>query len=186
MKNHFHLCRFLILFFFLATNSGCQLVAGLYHVVIDPFVPPPLIPAQHDMSNQSILIWIDYTAAAQEPVTLRRFLTEELSRELLTQNAAGTIVDYGKIMQYRALHPNFAQTSIADLGKAFSVEQVVYLQIDNFSFAHNAGPGYYDPSLSGMAKIIDGPSARRVWPSQNVMTPFNAETRFYPGTGDIV
>lgn len=165
--------------------AGCNLVGGLYMVLIDPLIPAPLVRAEHNMRDKHILIWVDDLSAAESYPPLRRHLTDELAETLQAQNAVASVVPYEKTARFRALHPEYRQKSIMELGSEFQVDQVIYLQVTQFKFVHEAGRGYYQPAIKGHAKIIDCLNeAQRVWPEIQAQYPFGIECELEEGQGD--
>ena len=168
-----------------ANLTGCGLLGGFYGVFIDPFIPRAPVPAEHDMSEKKILVWIDYQAEPDTNHMLRRELTEHLRQELNDHQAAAAIVEYQQIAQYRLLHPEVMQMTIQQLGQKFETDQVLYLYVDNFQLAHEAGPGYYKPTLTGHLKIIDVDSGKRLWPTSQTQHPFTFDTGFQEAQNDL-
>jgi hypothetical protein len=165
--------------------TGCNLVAGIYGVFIDPLIPAPLVRAEHEMGDKNVLIWIDDLAAADSHPTLRRRLTEELADALLSHKAVAYAVPYEDIARFRVMRTEYRQMSIQDLGGEFQADQVIYLQVDHFEFVHEAGKGYYQPAIKGHAKIIDcHDEGERVWPERQAQYPFGVEGEFEEGRGD--
>ncbi|MCP4707678.1 MAG: hypothetical protein GY869_03550, partial [Planctomycetes bacterium] len=157
---------------------GCGVLGSFYGVFIDPFIPRVPIPAEHDLTEKNILLWVDYQAESNTNHMLRRELTEHLRKELLDHNAAASIVDYQHIASQRLLHPEIMQMTIQQLGQKFNSDQVIYLLVDNFELAHEAGPGFYKPTVTGYLKIIDVDSGKRLWPNDQTHHPYTYDTGF--------
>ena len=165
--------------------AGCGLIGGFYGVFIDPFIPRTSIPAEHDMSEKRVLVWVDYQAAPDANHMLRRELTEHILKEVTDNNAVASVVDYQQIAQYRLLHPEVMQMTIQQLGQHFKSDQVMYLLIDNFELAHEAGPDFYKPTVTGYLKIIDVDSGKRLWPTGQTRRPFTFDTGFSEAQNDL-
>ena len=75
-------------FAILLALSGCGPIYGIF---IDPLVPKPKIPAEHDISNKTVLIWVDDTACETPRAILRRELTQQIQQVLKDHNAIGTM-----------------------------------------------------------------------------------------------
>jgi len=168
-----------------ASLAGCGLLGGLYGVFIDPLIPRTPIPAEHDMSEKNVLVWVDYQAALDTNHMLRRELTEHVRQELTDNHAVASAVDYQQIAQYRLLHPEIMQMTIQQLGQQFKVDQVMYLLVDNFELAHEAGPGYYKPTVTGYLKILDVESGKRLWPTNQTQHPYTYDTGFSEAQNDL-
>ena len=156
--------------------GGCGLIGGFYGVFIDRFIPRAPVPAEHDMSDKTVLIWVDYQPTDQQNHMLSRELTQQLSQELQHQEAIGPVIDYQKIVAFRLAHPEFARMTIQQLGQQFAADEVLYLLIDKFELRHEAGQGFYKPSIIGYAKVIDAVSGKRLWPTDRTQRPFTLET----------
>jgi hypothetical protein len=112
-------------------------------------------------------------------------LTEELVEALRSHEAVASAVPYDKIARFRVLRPGYRQQSIQELGVELQADQVIYLQVDQFKFVHEAGQGYYQPAISGHAKIIDcHQDGKRVWPEIQTQYPFGIDGEFEQGQGD--
>lgn len=174
-----------VLLLALVNLTGCGLLGAFYGVFIDPFIPRTPIPAEHDLSEKNVLVWVDYQAAADTNHMLRRELTEHLRTELMENNAAAAVVDYQQIAQHRLLHPEIMQMTIQQLAQHFNTDQVMYLLIDKFELAHEAGPGFYKPTVTGYLKIIDANSGKRLWPTGQTQHPFTFDTGFSEAQNDL-
>ena len=168
-----------------ANLTGCGLFGGFYGVFIDPFIPRTPVPAEHDMSQKTVLIWVDYQAESDANPMLRRELTEHLRQELTDNRAAAAVIDYQQIAQQRLLHPEIMQMTIQQLGQRFQARQVMYLYVDNFQLTHEAGPGFYKPTVTGSLKIIDVDSGQRLWPTDQTQRPFTFDTGFTEAPNDL-
>ncbi|MCP4713232.1 MAG: hypothetical protein GY869_31765 [Planctomycetes bacterium] len=165
--------------------TGCGLLGGFYGVFIDPFIPRKPVPAEHDLSKKNVLVWVDYQAASDTNHMLRRELTDHLRQELIDNNAVASIVDYQRIARRRLLHPEIMQMTIQQLGQQFNTDQVLYLLVDNFELSHEAGPGFYKPTVTGYLKIIDVDSGKRLWPTNQTQHPFTCDTGFTEAQNDL-
>ncbi len=175
----FHqLCRIPLIILLLTTLSGCGLVGGFYGVFIDPFIPKAPVPAEHDMSQKTILVWVDYEPLDEQHHLLRRELTQQLHQFLLQNNAVVAVIDYQQIVNYRLSHPESVEMSLQQLGRRFTADEVLYLLIDEFELLHDAGPGYYKPRIAGYSKVIDVASGKRLWPADQLQRRFTLDTGF--------
>ena len=152
--------------------GGCNVTDTLYAIFIAPLIPAPTVKTEYSLEDKTILIWIDDTAIEPKHHSLRRELTQELRKHLEEHEAIGGAVAYAKITQFRMAHPEFIDMSIQELGKRLQAQQVMYLFINQFQFRHEAGEGYYQPSLSGSCKIVDVSTGQRVWPNDQSYQSF--------------
>ena len=164
-------------------SGGC---GAFYGIFIDPLMPPPIIPAEHNMIDKDILIWVDradsFSNSAQSPL-LRRELTLQLQQKLLENLALGSVIDYERIIQYRNTYPNIAQMSIQKLGEKFHAQQVLYVLINDFKLHHEAGQGYYQAEIEGYCKVIDVETGKRLWPIHQTHRPFSEKKPVTTGDG---
>lgn len=165
--------------------SGCQTIGGLYSILIDPLIPPKLIAAEHDMHDKTVLVWVDDPRVDSQYVLLRRTLTEQLQRELLAKEAVGEVVDYERIARFRVTHPDYARMSIEELGKKFQADEVLYVFVNDFSWAHDAGKGFYHPRLDGYFKVVDSQEGgERLWPKDRTHQTYTYKGRLEEGRGE--
>lgn len=165
--------------------SGCQNIAGLYALFIDPLIPPEVIAAEHDMSGQKVLVWVDDPRSGSQYVLLRRSLTQALGAELVRQQAVDKVVSYEKISRFRVRHPDYGM-NIKALGEKFQVDQVVYLLVNDFSWDYEAGTGFYQPKIRGYIKVMDAQDdGRRLWPEDRVHQTFQYKGAVQEGKGAL-
>lgn len=165
---------------------GCDLVGGLYGVFIEPLRPKKTIKAEHSFTDKTVLIWIDQSTASSTHPHLARHLTVQLAKALWDNEAGGEIVNYSRVAKFRPQRPDHNSMSIVELGQAFGADEVLYLEIRAFAFVHDAGPGYYQPHVSGIAKVVDVAGGQRIWPADQVATPFSASLKLSEGDGRSV
>jgi len=163
--------------------GGCNVTDALYAIFIAPLIPAPTVEAEYSLEDKTILIWIDDTAIDPKHHSLRRELTTAIRKHLEEHEAIGSAVSYAKIAQFRMAHPDYIDISIQELGKRLQAQQVMYLFVNQFQFRHEAGEGYYQPSLSGSAKIIDVSTGERVWPKDKSYQSFAVNQPMIEGKG---
>ncbi|KPK75573.1 MAG: hypothetical protein AMJ79_10860, partial [Phycisphaerae bacterium SM23_30] len=95
------LLQILLLILPAAVPGGCGLIGGFYGVFINPIIPKAPVPAEHEMSGEKILLWVDYEPQKEPHHLLRRELTRQLQQELVRNEAVGAVIDYQQIIQYR-------------------------------------------------------------------------------------
>jgi len=148
-----------------ALLSGCGGLGAFYGIFIAPLVPAKTIPPEHDMSGRRLLIWVDDFSLAERDALLRRELTEQLTAELLHQQAVESVVDYTQIISFRRRNHDSDEVAIRRLARQCRADEILYLCVDKFVFRHEAGVGYYRPSLTAGIKIVDVDSGKRLWPT---------------------
>jgi len=165
--------------------SGCQTIGGLFSIFIDPLIPPKIIAAQHDMSAKRVLVWVDDPQVDSQYVLLRRTLTEALQQELLAHQGVSEVIDYERIARFRVTHPNYSLMSIEELGQKFQADEVLYVFINDFSWQHDAGVGFYQPRLGGYIKVIDAQEGgQRLWPKDRTHQTFQVKGQLEQGDGE--
>jgi len=174
--------KLLILFNLIGLSclSGC---GALYGTLIDPFVPARTIPAELNLENQTVLIWVDNVASQATP-HLRRELTEQLRQQLLAQKAVGSVIEYPLLARFRHRHPDANSMTIQQLGRKFFADRVLYILINQFHLRHEAGEGYYRTSITGYAKVIDVSDGQLLWPADMIHRPFNYSGILATGSGE--
>lgn len=177
------LLRITTLILLALTMSGCGLFGALYGVLIDPLIPRPKAPAEHDMSDKTVLIWIDDAFLAQSHHLLRREITYQLARKLQENRAVGSIVDDDGITRFRRAHPNYADMTIQQLGRQLQADEVLYVLIDKFQLYYQAGREFYQPQMSGYSKVIDVATGSRLWPQDQSHRPFTLASKLTQGQG---
>ena len=164
--------RIVILVLGCLSAGGCGLIGSFYGIFIDPLIPRPKVAAEHDMSDKTVLIWVDDVFLDQPSHLLRRELTKQLAAQLLDHQAVAKVIDYNRITTFRSLHPHFADMTIQQFGQGLDAQEVLYLLIDKMQLQHQAGKGFYRPSLSGCGKVIDVATGKRLWPADQSRRPF--------------
>ncbi|MBN1764545.1 MAG: hypothetical protein JW860_04745 [Sedimentisphaerales bacterium] len=164
--------------------SGC---GPFYALFIDPLIPAPLIPAEHDMSDKHVLVWVERTESVTESPrsgdgqllapNLRRELTYRIQEELRQNYAVGSLVDYETMVSFRHQHPDLASLTIQQLGAAMPgppVEQVFYILVNDFQLRQQeVDYGYYQASLGGYCKVVDVATGKRLWPTDQTYRSFH-------------
>ena len=147
------------------TASGCGLLGATYNIFIHPLLPKKTIPAEHDMSEKIVLIWVDDVSAQRtENARLRRELTGQMRDELLKHKAAQDIVAYNVIASFRNRHPELGELSPEQLGRRFEADEVLHIVIDEFQLRHEAGKGFYRGNLVCRCKVVEVSTGKRLWP----------------------
>ncbi len=163
----------------LVTCGGCGAIYGLF---IAPLIPAPILPAEHDLTEKKVLIWVDDSNLSQHAPTLRRELSTQINRELHLRKAVGSTVDYKQVVRFRQTQPNLTGLSIQQLGEMNQADEVLYVLINTIGMRHEAGEGYYDTQMSGYSKVVDT-TGKRVWPASQTFKIFETTQEFSTGTG---
>ncbi len=163
--------------------SGCNIVGGGVQLINETIMPGKKVQAEHDMQDKDVLIWVDDVALDGQYVAFKKYLTQKLSDQLEEHQAAKSIVQYKRIAHYRVSHPEYSQQTIAELGQAFNADHVLYVLINDFTWVHEAGEGYYRPKLTGYVKVIDATSGDRLWPKDQIHFPLVINANLTQGQG---
>lgn len=166
------------------TASGCGLLGATYNIFIYPLLPKKKILAEHDMSEKTVLIWIDDVSTQRtENARLRRELTEQIRDELLKHQAAQDIVAYNIIASFRNRHPELGELSPMQLGRSFEADEMLHIVIDEFQLRHEAGKGFYRGNLVCRCKVVDVSTGKRLWPVGPVTRAFSVTDELTHGQG---
>ena len=169
----------------MAVTGGCDMFGWTYNLVVDPFVPKPLVLAEHDMSERRILIWVDDMVLVRPHPRLRRELTLTLAEKLIEHKAVLSVIGYDQIAYFRRRNPDFNRMSIQELGQKFEVDAVLYVLIEEFQWAHPAGEGYYQSQMEGYLKVIEAETGNRLWPGDRTSSPLRASNDLSEGFGAV-
>lgn len=173
----------LLLFLFVTGFVGCNVTDAIYVKWIAPLIPSSAIEAEHSMADATVLIWVDDTAVGPKYHSLRRELTAAIREDLEEHKAIGGAVSYAAIARFRTMHPKCIDMTIQELGNRLQAQQVLYLFINQFQFSHEAGRGYYQPSLRGSCKVVDVNTGERLWPSEQSFQSFTVKQLLVEGKG---
>ncbi len=171
--------------FIALTAAGCGPIYGIF---IEPIRPKPKIPAEHNLRDKKVLVWVergDEHAFGGEGAVLRYELTMKLHDELKKHKAADALVAYDEIARYRHHNPDWAAENLRDIGSYFKADEVLYVLIEHFQLRHAAGHDYYDAGVSGQCKVIDVESGKRLWPRNETHRRFAATGQITSGSGQI-
>lgn len=145
----------------LACVSGC---GQFYQLFIDPLVPAKKVPAEHDMADKIVLVWVDDAYAGAPNHLLRRAVRQQIDDALVENEAVAGVVGYAQINSLRQRYPDTTELTIQQLGRKLHADQVLYVLINEFGLHHDAAGGFYRPHVSGAAKVVDVETGEHLWP----------------------
>ncbi|MBN1436783.1 MAG: hypothetical protein JW936_06890 [Sedimentisphaerales bacterium] len=163
--------------------SGCGGLGAFFGLFIQPLIPPETIPAEHDMRQARLLIWIDDFSSEQETPLLRRELTQKIGDMLIENEAVASVIPYSDVAYFRQIHPDFPQMSLAQIGAELQADQVLHFWVNSFAFHDEAGEDYYRINLTASLKIVDVATQQRVWPSDQSHRGFAYTDQLRQGSG---
>ena len=161
--------------------SGCPLgaIVALF-AKKDPMVS---VAPEYEFLAGNLLVLVDSPTERTGLSGIRPLLTSELMREIEQQDLAPTLIPSGELAALRISTQDFSQLSIAEIGRHLSADQVLYVQVIEFSLGTLADK----PAGQGQARVrvsvFDALGDRRVWPKDEPLgrevllnTPFREPT----------
>ena len=175
------MCAWLFICILMLSMSGCPLgaVVALF-AKRDPMVS---VAPEYEFLAGHLLVLVDCPTERTGLSGIRPLLTSELMREIEQQNLAPTLIPAGELATLRISTQDFSQLSIAEIGRHLSADQVLYVQVIEFSLGTLADK----PAGQGQARVrvsvFDVLGDRRVWPKDQPLgrevllnTPFREPT----------
>ncbi len=130
---------------------GCRPAALLYYLLL---APEPKIAAEFDkLEGKKVVVLIYATASARYAypnieADLRRYVV----RELLDNVEDIEIADPDQVMQWCAENEGF---SLAEVGKEFDADYVVYVEIQQFATSDPSSPQLYRGRAAATIQVAD-------------------------------
>ncbi len=91
-----------------------------------------MVPAEFTLTKGPLLIFIDdYHEQLTWPLA-SRYLFDELSQELLRQEAATKIIPLATLDSFRQSHTDFSKLSVREIGELVNAEQVLWIEVQDF------------------------------------------------------
>ncbi len=172
LQTSFPLTKIILVLLFLFMLNGCF---GPIIGLIADALPKKKVPAQLDMSDRRVLVWVDDLAVEDPDPILRRELTLKIQDTLLANKAVGGLIAYEKISSFRIYQNDLVSLSIQQLGGKLKADMVLYVLVDKFSLQRDVGD---DNSLSGYCKVVDVTSGNRIWPTDENRKLFSVTGKF--------
>ena len=138
-----------------------------------------LVAPQHELTAGKLLVFVDSPSERIGLSGIRPLLTRYLADEISRHDLVPAIVPAGELATLRISTANFGQLSIAEVGRRLSAEQVLYVEVVEFSL----GTLVDKPAGKGMARlrvtVFDVIQQRKAWPKDKslgyevlLQTPF--------------
>jgi hypothetical protein len=175
-----------VLFLLLLTVGGCGFLAMATHNVVGSKVAASYAGlAKHSVA---ILVYSDDATTFMYPQARREvssFLTQQLEKHLPTAR----LLDYHRVLAYQNGDPNWEALPIKTIGRHFSVDRVIYIELIDYS-AHAPGEqrllrGHikanvyvYDTHLPGDGRVFST--------TLNVYWPRNAPEPVFDSDANLV
>ena len=162
------IARSAVLTILLGAISGCTYSGGklLYMLGLGE---ARTVPAEFTLTEEPVLIFIDdFRERLTYPLAARQ-LFDELSQELLQNEAATKLIPLSTVDGLRQSHPDFSKLSAREIGELVGAEQVLWIEVQDFlasdEVTNVADAGYIHVSL----KVLDPHETKRrsrirLWP----------------------
>lgn len=175
------MCAWLLLCVFTLFLAGCPI--GAVFALFAKKNPMVQVDAEHEFTDGSLLVFVDSPTERTGLSGIQPLLTRYLADEISRQSLVSALVPAGELATLRISADNFAQLGIAEVGRRLSADQVLYVEVIEFSL----GTMVDKPAGRGVARIrvtvFDVPQDKRVWPKDKplgrevlVHTPFREPT----------
>ena len=150
--------------------SGCP-IGAIYALIARPS-PTVMVAAEYELPAGDLLIFVDSPAERTGLSGVGSMLSRELAREIRVHNLAPSVIPPAELAILRVSIENFRQLDIAEVGRRVSAQQVLYVEVIEFSL------GSLMDTLPGQGlvrvrvKVLDVEQNQRVWPEAK---PFGHE-----------
>ncbi|MFP4106506.1 MAG: hypothetical protein ACLFVU_10505 [Phycisphaerae bacterium] len=141
--------------------SGCATLLGY---TVARLAPPPKVPAAYDPpKDKQLLVMVDdpYQRATSE--LLKRQLSEEISRRLVSEDVVASTVPYDRLMDVMLSHPEFQQLSVSEIGRKCGADMVLVVEITDFSVRDRRYTPLWKGTLETEVRLVDVEEGR-LWP----------------------
>jgi len=161
--------------------GGCPIgaVVALF-IKKDPMIP---VDSEYEFTAGSLLVVVDSPIERTGLSGIRPLLTRHLEDEISKHSLVSAVIPAGELVTLRIIADDFAQLSIPEVGQRLSADQVLYVEVIEFSL----GTMVDKPSGRGVARlrvtVFDVVPQRKAWPRDKslgyevlVETPFREPT----------
>ena len=146
--------------------SGCGAISYITEKTFAMFTPPQKTRPSYSLGGKSILLLVD--PATQEVSSrypgMKFALAKTLAKELSDRKAARTIVNPRDMIAFAQSRPGFAHMSVAEIGAAFKVDQVVQIVVNDYYLEQTLAADSYAGRVSLAVRVVDVGAARQVYP----------------------
>ena len=146
----------------------------------DPMIP---VDPEHEFTADTLLIFVDSPTERTGISGIRPLLTRHLEDEIFKYSLVSAVIPARELATLRIIADDFDQLSIAEVGQRLSADQVLYVEVIDFSL----GTMVDKPVGHGVARlrvtVFDVVPQRKAWPRDKslgyevlVETPFREPT----------
>jgi hypothetical protein len=122
------------------------------------------VSPEYQLPPKRLLILVDTPTYGQGPAGLRSILTQELAREIELQDLPPSLIPADRLAELRVTAEDFDRLDIAEIGRRVDAQQVLYLEILQFSLGSVLDSSTGRGEVRARVKIFDVEENRRVWP----------------------
>ena len=157
-----HLIKYFLFCLPVLFLSGCGPAIG---VVID-MMPKADIPAQFEMKNKKVLVYVKSIAPDEiSPVYIHTF-SNQLNRELVKNKAVGTIVDYSKVSDLMLDSSGVVSAEYA--GKELKADITLKIEIQHLTFDYRSADECRVGQMMCFLTVLDAKTLDRLWPENQL------------------
>lgn len=158
--------------------SGCFIFA--LFVKESPTVE---VPAEYELPAGNLLILVDSPTERTGLSGVSPLLSNELAREITEQGLAPTLIPAHELANLKVSAANFDQLDIAQIGRRLTAQQVLYVEVVEFTLGTFVDSSVGRGVVRARVKVFDLGLNKRVWPEIKplgeeviVQTPFREPT----------
>ena len=170
-------CAWLLLCVSALFLGGCPL--GAFVALFAKRDPMVSVDPEHELTAGSLLVFVDSPTERTGLSGIRPLLTRSLDDEISRHDLVPAVVPAGELATLRISTDNFGQLSIVEVGRLLSADQVLYVEVIEFSL----GTLVDKPAGRGVARarvmVFDVIQEHKAWPKNKplgheilVHTPF--------------
>ena len=142
--------------------SGCP-VGAIYALIVRPS-PTVTVAAKYELPAGRLLILVNSPPERIGLCGVRPMLSRELAGEIEVQSLAPSVIPPEELAMLRFSIENFGQLGIAEIGQHLSAQQVLHVDVIEFSLGDlmDRFPG--QGLARARVKVVDVEQKQRVWP----------------------
>ena len=149
-------------------GSGCTYSGGAFLYALG-VGRGQKVPAQFRLTTGPVLILIDDVSHRADSAPAVRYLFDDLSQELLRNKAAQKIIPDETLLHLKQSVPNFEKRGCRELGREAGAEQVLWIEIQDFSAEEQVQDVLVAASIVVTVKVVNtmedaNPARARLWP----------------------
>jgi len=159
-------------------GAGCDQAAWILVKTVGPFVPEDKAEAEYRLAGQSVLVLVDVAdpAVASAHPRVELMVSDGICKALERKGAAGPIVPVHSLAAARRTEPDFARWSVAQVGRYFNVDLVVYVELHEFRLKDSPGGNAFHGYAESAVRVVSPETGKQVWPVLASARQVTAET----------